>query len=107
MKRSEMIQIIINAGPEGQRPGWIDGEYSDGMKESVANDILIALEKAGMQPAPHQELIGSGYADEYGNEESEDVWVQGWELELLGPNKIISNEDFDRLAEDLTGEDNG
>ena len=48
---------------------------------NYSNAVLKAMEKAGMEPPPHQEMRGSGYSDEYGNEELWDEWVQGWEAE--------------------------
>jgi hypothetical protein len=75
MKRSEMIKTMVNAYSSRIKDQMI---YFD---EEDAARVLEAMEAIGMQPPPHQERRGSGYPDEYGNEEIWDEWVQGWESE--------------------------
>lgn len=56
-----MIKIIINAGPDGQRPGWIEEEYPEDLQEKVAGDILTAIEEAGILPPQRDADLRSSY----------------------------------------------
>jgi hypothetical protein len=73
MKRSEMVELMVKAYCAYSGP-LIDHQFK--MKR-----VLEAMEKAGMQPPPHQEEYGTGYPDEYGHEITDVQWVQGWEQE--------------------------
>ena len=80
MKRSEMIYLIMNPGPE-------EGEYYSKVQ---AEGILEAIEKAGMLPPKFQKLVGikkngkslSYLFDRNGWEPEEDFILDGEKGEL-------------------------
>ena len=75
MKRSEMLKLMSEAYSDRAKHRMLYFDISD------ADQVLMAIELAGMQPPPHQEEHGTGYPDEYGNETTQVEWVQGWEAE--------------------------
>ena len=82
MKRSEMVLVIAKALTLKIIKDLHEGRDRDEVPETEdAEAILQAIEEAGMDPPPHQVRQGTGYPDAYGNEETYDEWVQGWEAE--------------------------